>query len=177
MDKFLKKTGWTDVITSIVFAIIGILLITKAELAIKAISYVLGGIFIALGAVKIINYISNKGNSDFFNNDLVYGAIAAILGLVIIFNSGAIEFIFRIVVGIWIVYSGVLRISFAMKLNKAGVPVWNLSLVMAILMVIAGIFIIFTEGALIKTLGIVILAYAIMDLIQSFIFMKNVKEK
>lgn len=175
MEKFFKKTGWTNVITSIVFAFIGILLIAKADAAIKFISYLLGGIFIIMGSIKVVNYFSNKGNSDFYNNDLVYGLIAAILGLVIIFNSGAIEFIFRVVVGVWIVYSGVLRILLAMKLNKAGISVWNLSLVMAILMVIAGIFVIFTEGALIKTTGIIVLIYAIMDLIQSVIFMKNVQ--
>lgn len=173
MEKFLKKSGLSNTVTSIIFFIIGILLITKADLALKAISYILGGVFIALGLIKIVRYFKNKGNEDFFNNDLVFGVISAILGLVIIFNNGAIEFIFRVVVGVWIVYSGILRVSLAIKLNKAGVQVWNLSLVMAILMIIAGLFIIFTSGALIKTIGIIVVAYAIMDLIQSVIFMKN----
>lgn len=175
MEKFLKKAGWSNIITSIVFAIIGILLIVKADAAIKAISYVLGGIFIVLGAIKMLNYFSNKEDNKTYNN-LLFGLISIILGLLIIFNSGAIEFIFRIVVGVWIIYSGVSRLFLAIRLNKIGVPVWNLSLVIAILMIIAGIFVMFTKGALIKTTGIVVLVYAIMDLIQSIIDMKNVGE-
>jgi uncharacterized membrane protein HdeD (DUF308 family) len=175
MRDFLKKTGWTNIITSIGFAVIGILLITQAESAVKLISYILGIVLIAMGILRIVKYFSNKEEQQIYNNDLIYGFIATILGLVVIFNSGAIEFIFRLVVGIWIVYSGILRCSLAIRLNKIGVQVWSLSLVMAILMIVAGIFIIFTEGALIKTIGIVVLAYAIMDLIQSIIFTKNIR--
>ena len=53
MKNFLKKSGWIDILVSIIFAIIGIFMIAKADLAIKIISYILGGMFIAIGIISI----------------------------------------------------------------------------------------------------------------------------
>ena len=64
MKSFLKKSGWADVLVSIAFAIIGIFMIVKTDLAVKIISYILGGIFIAMGIVKIIDYFLSKGKYD-----------------------------------------------------------------------------------------------------------------
>lgn len=41
MEGFLKKTGWTSILTSIVFAIIGIILVMNPEGAVKFVSYAL----------------------------------------------------------------------------------------------------------------------------------------
>ena len=46
MKNLLKKSGWMDILVSIVFAMIGIFMITQTDLAIKIISYILGGMFI-----------------------------------------------------------------------------------------------------------------------------------
>ena len=43
-------------------------------------------------------------------------------------------------------------------------------------MIVGGLYVTFYPGALIVTLGVIIFVYAIMDLIQSFIFMKNMKD-
>ena len=56
MKDFLKKTGWTDIVISVIFAIIGIFMIIKTDIATKVIAYVLGGIFILIGIIKILNY-------------------------------------------------------------------------------------------------------------------------
>ena len=46
MKNFLKKSGWIDILVSIVFAIIGIFMIVRTDVAVKVISYVLGGIYL-----------------------------------------------------------------------------------------------------------------------------------
>ena len=176
MKSLLKKSGWMDILVSIVFAIIGIFMIAKTDLAVKIISYVLGGFFIAIGIVKISNYFLSKGNYDFYNYDLIYGIIAIIIGLVTIFCSGLIESTFRIVIALWIIYSGLIRLSFSLKLRVAEISIWNISLVLSIIMIIGGVYILFQNGALILTLGIIMLTYSIMDLIESVIFMKYVDD-
>ncbi len=176
MKKFLKKSGWVDILVSIIFAIIGIFMIVKTDLAIKIISYVLGGIFIVIGIVKSIDYFLSKGKYDFYNYDLIYGIIAIIIGLVTIFCSGLIESMFRIMIAIWIIYSGLMRLSFSLKLHAAQMGMWNVSLILSIIMIIGGIYILFQSGALILTIGIIMLVYSIIDLIQSAIFIKYVDE-
>ena len=176
MKNFLKKSSWVDILVSIIFAIIGIFMIIKNDLAIKIISYVFGGIFIIIGIIKIIDYFLSKGKYDFYNYDLVYGIITIIIGLVIIFCSGLIESIFRIIIAFWIIYSGLIRLSLSLKLHAAQIDMWSLSLILSIIMIIGGLYMFFQSGALILTIGIIILSYSIIDLIESIIFMKYVDE-
>ncbi len=174
MKNFLKKSGWTDILMSLIFAAIGIFMIVKTNSATTIISYIIGGIFIISGIVKIIDYFVSKGSYDFYNNDLVYGIIAVIIGIVTICYSGFVESVFRIIIGIWIVYSGLLRLSLSLKLHKAKIAMWGMALVLALIMIIAGMYMILTNGALVLTIGIIILVYSIMDLIESAIFIKYV---
>ena len=176
MDKFLKKAGWTSVITSIIFGIIGLIMIYNPDTTMQFISTILGIFFIVIGVIKVINYFISKGNSTFFTNDIAWGLIAVIIGLVTIVYSSTIESIFRIMIGIWIIYSGFTRFTLSFRLKGVNDKVWALVLVLAVLMVIGGLYVTFYPGALILTLGVIILIYAIMDLIESFIFMKNMKD-
>ncbi len=174
MKDFLKKSGWTDILVSLVFAVIAIFMITKSDAVVKIISYVLGGIFIVMGAVKIIDYFASKGKYDLYNYDLIYGIIAIIIGLVTIFCSSLIESMFRIVIAIWIIYSGLIRLSLSLKLHTAKINAWSVSLILSIIMIIGGIYMLFQSGALVLTIGIIMLVYSIIDLIESAIFIKYV---
>jgi uncharacterized membrane protein HdeD (DUF308 family) len=177
MKEFLKKTGWINVITSLAFAIIGIVLIANPEFALKVIATILGLLFIIIGGVKVVDYFAAKKESfDLYNYDLIFGIIAIVIGLVAIFYSNAMEFMFRLIVGIWIIYSGIIRLSLSIKLRNIKSNAWIPALIMAVIMIIAGLYVTFTQGALIITMGVIMLIYAIMDLIESAIFIKNVNE-
>ena len=176
MEKFLKKAGWTSIITSLVLAIIGLVMIYKPETTTQLISAILGTFFIILGVIKVINYFVAKGNSSLFTNDIALGIISIIIGLVVIVYSNTIENIFRIMIGIWIIYSGFTRLGLSFKLKNVNDKLWLFVLTLSVLMIIGGLYVTFYPGALIVTLGVIILIYSIMDLIESFIFMKNMKD-
>lgn len=173
MEKILKKTGWTSVITSIIFAVLGIILMVKSDVTIKIISYILGGLFIFIGVIKIIDYFASKGNYDFYNYDLIYGLVDIIVGMITIFYNNAIETMFRIIIGIWIIYSGFIRVGLSNKLRKIEINSWKFVFILACCMVAFGIYIIFNSGAVIATIGAIILLYSIIDLIESFVFIRN----
>lgn len=176
MEKFLKKAGWTSVLTSIIFAIIGLIMIFFPDTTMKFISTILGAFFIIIGILKVISYFASKENSTFFSNDIAWGLIAIVIGLVTIVYSNTIESIFRIMIGIWIIYSGFTRFTLSFRLKDVNTKLWAVVLTLAVLMVIGGLYVTFYPGALILTLGVIVLIYAIMDLIESFIFMKNMKD-
>ena len=175
MENFLKKAGWTSILTSIILANLGLIMIFNPDTTMQFISTILGIIFIVIGIIKIANYFISRGNSTLFANDISWGLVAVILGLVTIVYSSTIESIFRIMIGIWIIYSGFTRFSLSFKLKEVNDKVWAFMLVLAVLMVIGGLYVTFYPGALIVTLGVIILIYAVMDLIEGFIFMKNMK--
>lgn len=176
MEKFLKKAGWTSVITSVIFGIIGLIMIYNPETTMKFISTILGIFFIVIGIVKVINYFITRSNSTLFTNDIAWGLIAIIIGLVTMVYSSTIENIFRIMIGVWIIYSGFTRFTLSFRIKSVNSKIWLLVLSLAILMIIGGLYVTFYPGALIVTLGVIILIYAIMDLVESFIFMKNMKD-
>jgi len=176
MEKFLKKTGWESITVSAILAIIGILLIANPEGIFKMVATAAGIVFILFGALKIINYFKDRGNTEFYNYDLIYGTVSIFAGIIIMLNSQALETIFRMVVGIWIIYSGIMRIALAIKLKSANAEVWLPVLILALLMIACGVFISFYPGIIIMTMGASILVYAVMDIIESFIFIKKVDD-
>ena len=178
MEQILKKMGWASIITSLAFAIIGLIIAYNPNTTFKVISYLIGGIFIIFGIIKIFEYFKTKGSYDLYNYELVYGIIAILLGLVIIFCNEMIETLLRIMVGVWIVYSGAMRLGLAMKLQKldADNKIWVPVLVIALAMLICGLYIIAVPGTVMMTIGIIMVIYGIMDIIEEVIFMKNVKD-
>ena len=176
MEKFLKKAGWTSIITSLVLAFIGMVMIYNPQTTMQFISTVLGVFFIVIGVIKLINYFVAKGNSSIFSNDIALGIISILIGLVVIVYSSTIENLFRIMIGIWIIYSGFTRLTLSFKLKNVNERIWAFVLILSILMVIGGIYVTFYPGALMITVGIILLIYAVMDLIESFILMRNIKD-
>ena len=176
IKKILHKTGVSSLVSSIIFAILGIILIIEAEMTVKVISYILGGMFILVGTYKIITYFVTKGNYDLYNYDLAFGIIAIILGIITIAYSKEIGTFLRILVGLWIVYSAIIRFSLSLKLKSYGSNIWGYSLFISIIMLICGIYTLCTSNIIIVTIGIVILIYAILDIIESIIFLSNIKD-
>lgn len=56
------------------------------------------------------------------------------------------------------------------------IQAWIYSLIVAIIMFLCGIYVTMNAGAVIVTIGIMMIIYAIMDIIEDIVFMKNVKE-
>lgn len=176
LEKFLKKTGWSSLLSSVIFAILGIILIANPEETVKVVSYILGGIFILTGIIRIINYIVTKGRYDIYNDGMFFGIIAIVLGIVTICYSKQIGNIFRVLIGVWIVYSAIVRMDISFKLKALENKTWLYSLIIAIVMLICGIYIACNPGAILVTIGIVILIYSILDIIESIIFLKDIKK-
>lgn len=174
MEEFLKKTGWTSIITSVVTAVIGIIIICNPMVTMKLVAYVLGAIFISFGVVKLISYFIAKGTYDFYNYEMIYGLLAVVIGIITIVYSNTIGTIFRIIIGVWILYSGFMRLGLASKLKTLEIVEWKYSLVIAILILICGIYILIKAETIGIAIGIAILLYSIMDIVEGIVFLRNV---
>ena len=176
LKQLLKKTGWISILESLVFGILGAIVIWKPEETIKVISYVLGIIFITIGILKIINYFLTKEKYDFYNYDLIYGLMTCVLGIVTIVYSNTISSILRIIIGIWIIYSSFIRMNLSLELRSLKVKIWIYSLILAIVMLMCGLFVIMNSGTIITTIGIMMVVYSVIDIVENVIFMRNVKD-
>lgn len=176
VKQLLKKTGWIAIVESLIFAILGIILMTKPEETIQVISTILGIIFMVIGIFKIVRYITSKGQNNFYNYDLIYGLTAIVIGIVAMIYMSVIGSIFRIMIGVWIIYTSFVRINTAIQLKRINSKVWIYSLVLAILMFACGLYVVINTGAIVVTIGAIMVAYSVIDIIESVIFMRNVKE-
>ena len=176
IQKILKKSGTIGILESVLFAILGLILILKPEETVKAISYILGAIFILIGIYKIITCFKEKGKDDIYNYNLIYGVMVVVIGLISIIYSTTISTIFRLIIGIWIVYSAVVRASSALKLKNLNSKIWIYAFILSIVMFACGLYVVLNEGAVIVTIGTLMVVYAVMDIVENIILLKYVND-
>ena len=95
----LKKSAWSAVAESIFIMALGILFVVYPEVTIAVIANILGAIFIVSGVYQVINYFVVKGQNDFFNNGLLSGVVALLIGIATLVIGEDIANIFRIIIG------------------------------------------------------------------------------
>ena len=169
--KFLKKSGWTDIIISLIFVLFGIMLISRPEAIVSIISILLGAIFIVIGVLKIVDYYSN-GKQD--NYLIAISVVMILIGIIIMFCADIILSAFRILIAIWIIYSGILNLQTTIVWKEYKSRLWLLTLLLSIATIGVGIYVLVNVGAIMQTIGIAILVYGIVNIIESFIFIKKV---
>ncbi len=172
-EKFLKRSSWTDIVISIIFIIFGVLLVAKPEETKGAISIILGILFIAMGVLKLIEYYTSETKDDLM---LTVALVAVIFGVIILFASDAVLTFFRVILGVWIIVTGVMDLQTILIWKQVRSPYWTVSLLLTIFMILSGIIILVNQGIVLTVLGGLIIIYGILDIIDRLIFMKKIND-
>ncbi|MBR0465838.1 DUF308 domain-containing protein [Candidatus Saccharibacteria bacterium] len=172
----LKGSAWMAVFESLAIALLGIFLVVWPDTAIKVIAYIAGVFFIIKGAYQIILYFMVKGQNDFFNNGLLTGVVSLLVGVAVLIMGEELATVFRIVIGIWMIYESLTRLNAAIKLHAANIDAWKSIVVLALLMLVIGIFITFYNGAVITLIGWMMIATGVIGIISDFTFMQYVND-
>lgn len=179
MKKEYNKVWWSSNLTSIVFIIVGILLMMKPAEIITAISTIVGiGIIIA-GIFAFLRYIRNGGSENSFRFDLVYGVICVVAGTLLIVNPQAVASILPLVLGVWMIINSVVKIQYALNIKQYDDSKYMPIMILAVITLGFGILFVFNpfRGMEIITqiLGAFITLYAVLDIINAWILKKDVK--
>lgn len=172
-EKFLKRSSWTDIVISIIFIIFGVLLVAKPEETKGAISIILGILFIAMGVLKLIEYYTSETKDDLM---LTVALVTVIFGVIILFASDAVLTFFRVILGVWIIVTGVMDLQTILIWKQVRSPYWTVTLLLTIFMILSGIIILVNQGIVLTVLGGLIIAYGILDIIDRLIFMKKIND-
>lgn len=171
LEKFLKKSSWTDIIASAIFIILGIMLITSPNTIMSMISIILGSISIIIGVLRVIDYFSNNKQDNYL---LAIAVAAIIAGIIIMFCAGLIASAFRIIIGVWIIYSGIMNLQTTIVWKDSKSKLWYLSLLLSIAIIIGGIYILANSGAILEIIGGMIVAYGVINIVENFIFIRKI---
>lgn len=176
MEKLLKKAGWFSIIVAIIYIVLGITIIANPGATLDIIAIITGIVFLAVGIIKVVDYFILQGNYDFYNYELIHGLVAFVIGIIILAYARQVSTIFIILVGIWITYSGLMNLTLSMKLHVGKIRTWVVVFALALIMMIVGIYTIIAPENVMILIGAFMVGYAIIELIENFIFMKNVDD-
>ena len=168
----IKKSAWSTILESLSILVLGILFVAWPDMMVKIVSYVVGAIFIIKGAFQIINYFMENGQKDYFNNNLLMGVISVLIGIAALVAGEGIANIFRIIVGIFIIYESLVRINTAVKLYSAGVSIWKYILIIALAVLVLGIFVTFND--ITTVIGWMMIIAGLIGIIGDVMFMQQV---
>lgn len=178
METLMKKFFRSSLISSIILMIIGVLLILQSEITIITISYLIGTLLIAMGAIAIIKFIKNINNVNREELDIFYGVVTIILGVIVVYNPEAIASIIPIIIGIGIIINSATKLQYAIELKQSLNSQWKTTVVISIISAVCGVILICNpfKGAVVimQIIGGFIVAYSILDIISTITIKKNV---
>lgn len=166
-----------SIILSVLFMIVGILLIVWPKASLDTFAYVIGTIMIIYGIYSFIDSFSINPALCLFQ--MTNSILSFLLGICVFLNPSIFESILPIALGIFFIISGAFssRISFIIKdIDNS----YILSLFTSILMIICGVVLIINPGntALVITtlIGIILIVYSVSAMVDMFVFKSRVKE-
>lgn len=172
--KRAKSAGWLAILESIVIGVFGAILVLNPDGILKVLFYVIGIFLIVKGVYHIVNYFAVHGKYDFYNNDLLYGIVALVFGVIAVVLWEQLSGAIGIVVGAWMIYGALVRLNTAIKLHAAGVKEWFYVLLLSLIMLALGVYMVVSVGAVMAVVGWIMIAAAVVGVIDDAVFMKHV---
>lgn len=163
------KSNKISLITGVLFTVVGLVVFFKPDVVVKFISYFLGGLLIAVGAYKAVNYYIKDKNLGVVNqNEMAFGITAIVLGLLFIFLAGTIELLIRFIIGAWLIFAGISKISYTFYTTDRTKKFYSLLLV-GIIYISIGLYIILVSNLALSIIGLFMAIYGIIDVVSFFI--------
>ena len=168
MKKNFKNYSVIMLVISILFFILGAVMYTKPEFIVLVFSYVMGGLIILFGIYYCIkNYVEIKNNKETSSKDMIVGITLVVVGLIFIFLANVIEALVRLIIGGYILFIGITRFVNSLYMKKD--TRFFVSLGLSLLLIAGGLYTILEANLAFQTIGIVIMAYSVIEII-GFIF-------
>ena len=169
LNKYLNS----GIILTIVFLLVGGILIVKPDISFNVISYLIGASLIVSG---IYLFIIDSKTNNIFINVFLYAILLTLIGILIILNPITLKVILPIFLGLWFLISGIFKIRLDIYMKDE--PYFILSLITNIITVICGVILLINPvesvSAITISLGIIIVVSSISSLIDIIIFKKNI---
>lgn len=127
------------------------------------------------GFIRLANYLGDKKKEIANNNDLIYALVLMVLGIVIILCTSMIELLLRIIMGGFILYNGILRMISALKMREFEGSIWKGSLIVAIIIILVGLYIILKSNLVFSGIGLFIMVYSVLEIVSSIMTYNNDK--
>jgi uncharacterized membrane protein HdeD (DUF308 family) len=159
------QNGKVNLITAIIFLIVGALMLANPNQVVAIISYICGVVLIVYGIYSCIkNYYDTKTNSSTPSTGLMLGIVSLVIGIIFIFLANVIGVALQYVFGAWILFSGINRLITALQKDKKDNN-FIIQIVVAVLLILAGLYTILKSNLALSFVGLVMMIYAVLEIV------------
>ena len=163
-----------SVILTVLFFLVGVVLILFPNLDILTISYAISILMIVLGAFLVMYTMNKLSLMNFFS----FGVLQIILGIIILIYPFALVTLLPISIGVWMILKSSIDFRLSLVLKSAKVKDWIYVAILSILAIICGIMLIIkieiVTIELTVIVGIFLTAYSLTSIIDIAIFRENI---
>lgn len=177
---YIKRVNDSLLITDIIFALLGFIMIIVPEFISNSICYLIGTLLIIFGALKIANYVDVGKKGTLTNTLMIIGVVSLVLGLMVIIKSEVFASIIPFILGIYVVIVSISKIQQALEFKNHHYSKWVSALISALILLLLGIIIILnpfsTLTLAIRIVGIVFMISFIYDAFNLYNYEKGFSE-
>lgn len=179
MKNVIKQVKGNAILTALLSAVYGLVLIIWPDTSAKTLCYVVAATIILVGLMYIIQYIRKDVMQDFYRRELVYGVLALILGTIALFRVEIIQSVIPVILGVIVLYSGIVKLQNAFDLMRLHYQHWGWVMAFAVLNIVFALILllkpIWIVDVLFVMIGIGLLYSGVSDLITIFLFSSSAK--
>lgn len=180
MKEIMKEMKRSLILTSVLYILLGLVLVIWPDSAARLICYCLGAALVIFGIFRVINYFTISISSLLFRNDLLIGLTSLGAGLFLIFFPEIIISILPFVLGLVIVFGSFVKLQHSVDLKRIGYTGWWIDLLLSVLTIVLGIIVLFNPffaaATLIIFIGASFIVEGITDLWTFIRIRRRVKE-
>lgn len=180
IDSKLKSMFRTSIIVSLALILVGIFLIIYPETTLSFLSYGAGIVLLVTGLIPTINFFISRENQKYLDISFLFGIVCIIVGVVIIINPTIVGSIVPLLIGIWMIINGVIKLYYSILINKVIKSI--ASIIVSLFILACGLLLVLNpfSGAVALTIiiGIFLVVYSLLDLAECIIiYVYNKKSK
>lgn len=163
MSKKKEPINLSSLLISIVILIIGVFLcFNGGDVVFKIIGYMISGLLLLFGIIKIIAYaISKRKNANEFS-DLMSGVFLIMFGIIIAMFPKSIPITISLIVGALVLFTGINRLILGLAVRRIDEQGSLVFILVSIFMIVLG-FIIITQQFF-EFFGVFLIIYSISEI-------------
>lgn len=172
----LKKMRNSLIIMSVLYLILGIIMLIFPTEVSDFICYLVGLMFVFLGVSAVVMYMKEDEKTPFSSFTLVFGILFGAFGVYIVLNPKLLASFIPLVVGVFLIVDSISKLSLSFDLKKIQYKNWWQMMIVAFVILTCGIFLLTNPFAVVKVsimvIGAILIALSISNIFTIYSYSK-----
>ena len=174
--EFIKKIKMYTLLVSLIYAIIGFIMLLNPQFVLDGFNYVIGVLALVYGVIYIAKFLGRKDYNTLSKFNLIIGLVCIIFGIYVLINPTLLSSIIPFAIGLLLIVDGFGKLKDSLTFKKVDYRRWWIGLVVAIIFVAFGIYIIVNafnvSKLIIRIIGAILIIDALTDIWAYFGYKK-----